>query len=378
MKNYVFTPGPVPVPNDVLVEMAKPIIHHRTAEFENIVGEVNEGLKYIFQTSQDVYTLASSGTGAMEAAVSNTLSKGDKVIVVNGGKFGERWGKISRAYGLEVNEIMVEWGKAVDPEVIKKELENDPSVRAVLIQASETSTGVKHPTEEIARITRERDDVILIVDGITAVGVFPIPFDELGIDVLVGGSQKAFMLPPGLAFITMSEKAWKFNETSDLPKFYFDLKSYKKSYEKNSTPWTPAVTLTIGLAEVLKKFRAEGLENIHKRHLKLSTATREAFKAMNLELFTKDEPSTALTAAIAPPEIGAAKVIKGLKENYGMTVAGGQDDAKGKIFRVSHIGYIDESDTIAIISAVEATLKSLGHKFNFGAGVSKGSELLAV
>lgn len=378
MKNYVFTPGPVPVPNDVLVEMAKPIIHHRTAEFENIVAEVNEGLKYIFQTSQDVYTLASSGTGAMEAAVSNTLSKGDKVIVVNGGKFGERWGKISRAYGLEVNEIMVEWGKAVDPDVIKKELENDPSVRAVLIQASETSTGVKHPTEEIARITRQRDDVILIVDGITAVGVFPIPFDELGIDVLVGGSQKAFMLPPGLAFITMSEKAWKFNETSDLPKFYFDLKSYKKSYEKNSTPWTPAVTLTIGLAEVLKKFRAEGLENIHKRHLKLSTATKEAFKAMNLELFTKDEPSTALTAAIAPPEIGAAKVIKGLKENYGMTVAGGQDDAKGKIFRVSHIGYIDESDTIAIISAVEATLKSLGHKFNFGAGVSKGSELLSV
>jgi len=377
VKNYVFTPGPVPVPNDVLIEMAKPIIHHRTAEFENIVSDVSEGLKYIFQTKQDVYTLASSGTGAMDAAVSNTLSRGDKVLVVNGGKFGERWGKISRAYGLDVNEIMVEWGKAVDPGIIKKELDKDPSIKAVLVQASETSTGVKHPTDKIAEITRERDDVILIVDGITAVGVFKLPFDELGIDVLVGGSQKAFMLPPGLAFIAMSEKAWKFNEKSDLPKFYFDLKSYKKSAAKNSTPWTPAVTLMIGLAKVLKKFKAEGLENLHKRHAKLSYATSEAFKAMNMELFTKDEQSTALTAAIAPPEIGAAKVIKALKENYGMTVAGGQDDAKGKIFRVSHIGYIDESDTIAIISAVEVTLNKLGHDFKFGAGVTKGEELLA-
>ncbi len=377
MKRHIFTPGPVPVPNEVLVEMAKPIIHHRTEEFERVVQEVREGLKYVFQTTQEVFMLAASGTGAMEAAVANTLSSGDKVIVVNGGKFGERWGKISRAYGLDIKEIMVEWGRAVDPEIIRKELENDPSIKAVLIQASETSTGVKHPTAEIAKITKERDDVILIVDGITAVGVFPIPFDETGIDVLVGGSQKAFMLPPGLSFIALSEKAWEFNKSSNLPRFYFDLQSYKKSAEKNTTPWTPAVTLIIGLAEVLKRFKKEGLENMHKRHMQLSKATREAFKAMNLELFTKDEPSPALTTAVAPPEIGAAKIIKALKEEYGMTVAGGQDAAKGKIFRVSHIGYIDKSDTIAMISAVEATLKKLGHNFDFGAGVAKGVELLS-
>ena len=238
---------------------------------------------------------------------------GDKVLVVNGGKFGERWGKICRAYGLEVEEIMVEWGRVVDPDLIKNTLDKDPSIKAVLIQASETSTGVKHPTEDISKIVRERDDVILIVDGITAVGVFPIPFDELGIDVMVGGSQKAFMLPPGLAFAAMSEKAWKFNKTSDLPKFYFDFKSYLKSADKNTTPWTPAVTLTIGLAKVLRGFKEEGLENIHKRHENLSLATREAIMAMGLELFTKDTPSTALTAGVAPPEIGAAKVIKRAK-----------------------------------------------------------------
>ena len=376
MKKYVFTPGPVPVPSEVLIEMAKPIIHHRTAEFEKIFEEVRDGLKYIYQTKEEVFVLASSGTGAMEAGIVNTLSKGDKVLVINGGKFGERWGKISKAYGLEVEEIMVEWGTAVKPDVIKEALDNDPSIRAVLVQASETSTGIKHPTDEIAKITGQRDDVILIVDGITGVGVFPLNFDELGIDVLVGGSQKAFMLPPGLAFIALSQKAWKFNETSDLPNFYFDLKAGLKSAENNTTPWTPAVTLIIGLNEVLKRFRAEGLENLYKRHETLSHASREALKAMNLELFAPESHSTALTVGIAPESIGAGPVVKGLKENFGMTIAGGQDQAKGKIFRFSHIGDIEATDTIAIISAIESTLKDLGHEFNFGAGVTKATELL--
>ncbi len=376
MKQYVFTPGPVPVPSDVLVEMAKPIIHHRTKEFESIVEEVRKGLKYIYQTDQEVFILASSGTGAMEAAVANTMSTGDKVLVVNGGKFGERWTKIAKAYGLEVQEISVEWGKAVDPSSIKEALDNDPSIKAVLLQASETSTGVMHPTEEIAKITNVREDVLLLVDGITAVGVFPLNFDRLGIDVLVGGSQKAFMMPPGLAFIALSKKAWKFNETSDLPKFYFDLKSYQKSASNNTTPWTPAVTLIIGLVKVLKNFSSEGLENMYKRHENLSCASREALIAMNIELFAKDSPSTALTVGIAPQEIGAAKIIKELKNNFGMTIAGGQDHAKGKIFRFSHIGDIETTDTIAIISALESTLKKLGHSFNFGAGVTKATEIL--
>jgi len=377
VKRYIFTPGPVAVPSEVLIEMAKPIIHHRTSEFEEIFAEVREGLKYIYDTTQEVFILAASGTGAMEAAIANTLSRGDKALVVNGGKFGERWGKICRAYGLEVEELMVEWGHAVDPADIKKALDKDSSIKAVLVQASETSTGVMHPTKEIAEITGKRDDVILIVDGITGVGVFPLPFDEYGIDVLVGGSQKAFMLPPGLSFAAMSEKAWKFNETSDLPKFYFDFKAALKSAEKNTTPYTPAVTLVIGLAEVLKMFREEGRENMHKRHATLSLAVREAMKAIGLELYVKDTPSTALTTIVAPPEIGSGKVIKALSEEFGITVANGQDQAKGVIFRVSHIGDISKTDTLTMVAAIESVLNGLGYKFDFGAGTKKASEILS-
>lgn len=377
MKTYLFTPGPVPVPDEVLAEMSKPIIHHRTDEFEQIFSGVREGLRYIFGTQQEVFILASSGTGSMEAAVANTLSAGDKVLVVNGGKFGERWGKICRAYGLVVEELLVEWGEAVDPDRVRDALKSDHSIKAVLIQASETSTGVKHPTDEIAKITREREDVILIVDGITAVGVFPLPFDDTGIDVLVGGSQKAFMLPPGLAFAAMSEKAWKFNEKSSLPKFYFDFRSYLKNAKNNTTPWTPAISLIIGLALVLKNFQEEGLENIYNRHACLSRATLESMKAIGLEPYAKHSPSPAVSAIVAPPDIGAGKVISGLRDRYGMTVAGGQDQAKGKIFRISHIGFIDKAATIAIISAVESVLKSLGHEFVFGKGLTRAAEILS-
>lgn len=376
MKKYVFTPGPVPVPSEVLIEMAKPIIHHRTAEFEEIFAEVREGLKYIYNTTQEVLILAASGTGAMEASVVNTLSRGDKALVVNSGKFGERWGKICRAYGLEVEEIIVEWGKEVDPAIIEKALSDDPSIKAVLTQASETSTGVKHPIKEISEITSKRDDVIHIVDGITGVGVFEIAFDEWGVDVLVGGSQKAFMLPPGLSFAAMSEKAWKFYETSDLPKFYFDFKPALKNAEKNTTTFTPAVTLIIGLAAVLRRFKAEGRENMHKRHAKLALATREAMAAIGLEPFVLDTPSSALTIVTAPPEIGAGKVIAALRDEFGITVAGGQDQAKGKIFRISHIGDIDKTDTLSIIAAIESVLNQLGYEFNFGAATKKASEIL--
>jgi len=357
--------------------MARPIIHHRTAEFESIFAEVREGLKYVYETDQEVFILAASGTGAMEASVANTLSRGDKALVVNGGKFGERWGKICRAYGVEVEEMMVEWGKEVDPGEIEKALEKDPSINAVLVQASETSTGVKHPTKEIAEITNKRDDVILIVDGITGVGVFPLPFDKWGVDVLVGGSQKAFMLPPGLSFAAMSEKAWKFYEKSDLPKFYFDFKSALKNAEKNTTTFTPAVTLIIGLAAVLKRFREEGREAMHARHAKLALATREAMRAIGVEPYVQDTPSTALTTIIAPPEIGAAKVIAGLRDDYSITVAGGQDQAKGKIFRVSHIGDIDKTDILTMVAAVESVLNGLGYEFDFGAATKKASQILS-
>ncbi|HEY7534365.1 MAG TPA: alanine--glyoxylate aminotransferase family protein [Thermodesulfobacteriota bacterium] len=376
MKNYLFTPGPVPVPDEILLEMARPIIHHRTLEFEKIFAEVREGLKYIFQTKEEVFILASSGTGGMEGAVANTLSRGDKAIVVNGGKFGERWLKICQAFGIDIDEIKVEWGEAVDPDKIKDALKKNPSIRAVLIQASESSTGVMHPIKETAEITRERDDVILIVDGISAVGAFPLPFDAWGIDVLVAGSQKAFMLPPGLAFVGMGEKAWKFNEKSDLPKFYFDFKRYLKEAKSNTVPWTPAITLVIGLALVLRNFKNEGLDKLHRHHERLAHATREAIKAMGLDLYARHSPSNSLTAGVAPSEINAGKIISGLKDRFGMTIAGGQDQAKGRIFRISHMGFIDRADIIAVISALECVLRDLGYKFDFGAGSRKASDIL--
>ncbi len=376
MKKLLLTPGPVAVPSEIMVEMAKPLIHHRTAEFEAVFERIREGLRRIFQTENEVFILAASGTGAMEGAVVNTLCAGDKVITVNGGKFGERWGKIARAYGLEVDEIKVEWGKAVEPGIIEKKLKDDPSIKAVLMQASETSTGIKHPTDKIAAITSKRDDVLLIVDGITAVGVFSLPFDELGIDVLVGGSQKAFMLPPGLSFATMSEKAREFEKTSNLPKFYLNFSDYLKNAEKNTTPWTPAVTLIIGLGKVIEGFMQEGVENIYRKREAMSLATREALKAINLDLFTIDEASPALTVGVAPEEIGAKKIISELQNKFGMTVAGGQDHAKGKIFRVSHIGDVDRNDMVAFVSALESILDSLGHDFESGAGVSRISQLL--
>ncbi len=377
MKRLLLTPGPVAVSSEIMIEMAKPLIHHRTKEFESVFERARDGLKRIFQTEQEVFILAASGTGAMEGAVVNTLCAGDRVIVVNGGKFGERWGKIARAYGLEVDEMMVEWGSAVSPETIERKLDSDPSVRAVLMQASETSTGVKHPTDKVAAVTSKRDDVLLIVDGITAVGVFPLPFDELGIDVLVGGSQKAFMLPPGLSFAAMSEKAWEFEKRSDLPKFYLNFVDCLKSARKNTTPWTPAVTMIIGLGKVIEGFLEEGMENVYRRREILSLAVREALRAVDIKLFTTDEASPALTVGIAPEQIGAGKIISELQSRYQMTVAGGQDHAKGRIFRVSHIGDVDGNDMVAFVSALESVLDSHGHDFRRGAGVSKVSEILA-
>ena len=228
-KNYLLAPGPTPVPENALLAMAQPMIHHRTPQFSRIFAEVKEDLKYLFQTKQDVLILASSGTGAMEGSVTNLLSPGDEVIVVNGGKFGERWGKISEAYGIKVHWISVEWGEAVDPSAVQEVLDGNPDVKAVMVQASETSTTVAHPIKELAALTRARDNCLLIVDGITAVGVFPVPMDEWGVDVLLSGSQKALMLPPGLAFAALSEKAWRFNETAQCPRFYFDFKKERKN-----------------------------------------------------------------------------------------------------------------------------------------------------
>lgn len=375
MKYRLYAPGPTPVPEEVLLEMAKPIWHHRTPAFEKVVEEVREGLKWIFQTKEEVLIFAASGSGAMEGSIVNPLSKGDRALVVDGGKFGERWWKICKAYGLEYDVIKVDWGKAVDPKVIEAKLK-EKDYRAVYMQASETSTGVYHPVKEVAAIVKNLPNTILVVDGITAVGVLPLPMDEWGIDILVSGSQKAFQLPPGLAFAAVSQKAWGFIKKSDLPKFYFNFQTELKNIQANTTAWTPAVTLIMGLRVVLQNMKKEGLENIFKRHEKLALATREAAKAIGLKLFAPEAPSPAITAIYGPDGMDADKIVKFLRNELNMTITGGQDAAKGKIFRIGHLGYYDGMDIITVWSAVEMALKSMGYSFTQGAGVAKAMEIL--
>lgn len=375
-KTYLLAPGPTPVPEAVNLEMAAPMVHHRTPQFSKIFGEAAEDAKYLFQTKQDVIILASTGTGGMESCITNLFSPGDKVLVVNGGKFGERWGKISQTYGLEPVWINVDWGQAVDPNEVKAALDKDKDIRGVLVQASETSTAVAHPIEALSKLTRDRDDVLLIVDGITGVGVFPLPMDEWGIDAVVTGSQKALQLPPGLALVALSEKAWKFADQAKCPHFYFDLKKERKNLADKTSAYTPAVSLVIGLRAVLKSIKEEGLENVHKRHNRLARATRAATQALGLTMVAPNAPADSLTGVFLPDGIDGGKFVKSLRDEFGVTLAGGQDQWKGKIIRIAHLGYVDTFDTIVAISAVEMALKKFGHNVKLGAGVAAAQEIL--
>jgi aspartate aminotransferase-like enzyme len=375
-KKYLFSPGPTMLPPEVLLKMAGPIMHHREPEFEKLFAEIREGLKYLFQTQKEVLVFTSSGTGAMEGTVSNILSRGDKALVVRGGKFGERWGEICKAYGIEFVPIDVEWGSAVDLKQIQKVLESDRSIRAVYIQASETSTGVRHPVKEIAEIVGKFKETVLVVDAITGIGVFDLPMDRWGLDVVVSGSQKAMMLPPGLSFVALNDKAWTFVERSNLPKFYFDFKKELKNALKNQSSYTPAISLFVGLQESLRLIRQEGLEAVFKRHEKLAAATRAAVKALGLELYAPDSPSNALTAVKVPTGIDGIKLQNLFFEKFGITVAEGQDRAKGKIIRIAHLGYYDRLDMVMVISALEMLLKEMGHAFELGKGVKAAEEIL--
>jgi aspartate aminotransferase-like enzyme len=375
-KTYLLAPGPTPVPETVNLEMAAPMVHHRTPQFSKIFGEAAEDAKYLFQTKQDVIILASTGTGGMESCITNLFSPGDKVLVINGGKFGERWGKISESYGLEPVWINVEWGRAVDPKEVKAALDKDKDIRAILVQASETSTAVAHPIEALSKLTRDRDDLLLVVDGITGVGVFPLPMDEWGIDAIVTGSQKALELPPGLALVALSEKAWKFADQSKCPHFYFDLKKERKNLANQTSAYTPAVSLVIGLRSVLKSIKEEGLENVHKRHNRLARATRAATQALGLKMVAPDAPADSLTGVFLPDGIDGGKFVKSLRDDFGVTLAGGQDQWKGKIIRIAHLGYVDTFDTIVAISAIEMALKKFGHAVELGKGVAAAQEIL--
>jgi len=376
LKRYLLAPGPTPVPSEVLLSMAMPIIHHRSPDFLPVLDSAKKGLQWLYQTSNDVLILCSTGTGGMVGAVNNFFNQGDKVIVINGGKFGERWTKICKAYSLNVDEITLEWGYAVKPEIVEEKLRKDQDIKGVFVQASETSTGVYHDIQSLASIVKKYENTLLVVDAISALAAHDLRTDDWGIDIMVGGSQKGLMLPPGIAFVSVGEKAWEKAKTSKLPKFYFDFKKERENLAKNQTNFTSPVTLIIGLNESLKMLQSEGLENVFKRHEKLALTTRKSVQALGLQLYAKESPSNAVTAIMTPPGIDGQAVYKNLREKYGITAAGGQDRARGKIFRIAHLGYVDKFDVITAIAGIEMVLKGMGHRVQLGTGVAIAEELL--
>ncbi|MCX8160458.1 MAG: alanine--glyoxylate aminotransferase family protein [Candidatus Saccharicenans sp.] len=374
-KYYLLSPGPTPVPETVLSVAAEPIIHHRTPEFSKIFMEVTEGLKYVFGTKEDVYILAASGTGAMETAVINTLSPGDKVITINGGKFGERWGNICRAFGLDTREVILPWGEDFSPEQLAEEIKKNPGVKAVFTTLSETSTGAIFDIKGFGEVVAATE-AILVVDGISGLGATPCYMDDWKIDVLVTGSQKSFMIPPGLAYLAFSPKAWKLVETSKLPKFYFDIKKYRKNLEKQTTPWTPAVSLIIQQKKALDIIKNMGLDNLLKHHQILGEATRAAVRAIGLELLAK-KPGNILTAVKTPAGVDGNKLVKTMQSKYMAYISNAQEPHKGEFFRIAHLGYMGGFDIITALSALEMTLLDLGYdQFQAGASVAAAQKIL--
>lgn len=369
-KKYLMTPGPTPVPAEVLLTQAMPIIHHRTPDFSAAFKDAIEGLKYVFQTEGDALLFASSGTGVMESAIANCFCAGDTVIVCRNGKFGDRQKNICEVYGVNVIDLAYEWTEVVRPDDIAKALADNPGVRGVIVTQSETSSGVLNDVKAIGEIVRSYDECVLIVDSITGIGAVDCKTDEWGLDVVMTGSQKGLMLPPGLAACTVSAKAWKAYERSTLPKFYFDWMKYKKNIEKDTTPFTPAVSLVLGLNVALQMIRDEGLENTIARHSRLAEATRQGCEALGMKLFAPAEGrGSAVTPVWVPEGVDGKAIVKIMKDKYGVTIAGGQDDYTGRIFRIGHLGYFGDFDIITTLAALEMTLAELGYEFERGAGI---------
>lgn len=373
-KSYLLTPGPTPLPPEVTGALSRPIIHHRTSQFQEILKQAEEGLKYVFQTENDVFIFASSGTGVMEAAVANLLSPRDTAITVEGGKFGQRWTEICRTYGVNCEAIKVEWGRAVESGEIEKRLKSNPKIKAVFATHCETSTGVINDIQAIGKIIKNTE-AVFVVDAISSLGAVPLLTDAWFCDMVVSGSQKGLMLPPGLGFISVSSKAWNLIGQSNSPRYYFDLRNAKKSLDKTDTPFTPAISLVVALNESLRMLREEGLENVFLRHKNMAEATRQAAKALGLELFAPAAASDVVTAIRVPSGIDGGKLVKTMREEYGVTIAGGQAQLKGKIIRIAHMGYIEEFDIILAVSCLEKVLCQMGYKFQLGAGVKAAQEV---
>ena len=378
-KNMLMIPGPTPVPEAVLLAMAKAPIGHRTGAFSKVIAELTENLKWLHQTSGDVLMLTASGTGAMEAGIINFLSPGDRVLVGDNGKFGERWAKVAKAYGLNVDVIKAEWGKPLDPEAFTAKLTEDKekAIKAVIITHSETSTGVLNDLESINKAVKDHGEALIIVDAVTSLGAYHIPIDEWGLDVVGSGSQKGYMIPPGLGFVSVSQKAWKAYETAKLPRFYLDLGKYKKATDEDSSPFTPPVNLMYGLQASLQMMRREGLAAIFARHQRLTQMTRAGMRALDLPLYAADSWTSTAITAVAPTLVDAEKIRSTLNKKFDIAVAGGQDHLKGKIFRIGHLGFASERDILTVIAAIEATLIELGVEgVTPGAGVAAAASVM--
>lgn len=374
-KHRLMTPGPSPVPEETLLELAQPMFHHRTPEFQTILKRVLSDLQYVLATQNDVLILTSSGTGAMEAAVVNTVARGQKVIVLASGRFGERWAEIARAFDIEPAVVRVEPGDSVSPAQLEAAIRRTPDAAAVCATLCETSTGAGHNLAEMGKIVA-RTPAIFAVDAISGAGAMECRTDEWHIDILVTGSQKALMLPPGLAFLAVSSKAWARSDSMRPQAFYFDLKKMRKKIAVPDTPYTPAHTLIKALGTSLKKIRDEGIENVWARHRRLAAACRAGVTALGLKLFAT-EPADAVTSITVPPGLDLSKLLSRLVQRFGLKLTGGQDELKGRIFRIAHMGYMDELDIIGTISALELVLAELGNPIEPGAAVAAAQRVFA-
>lgn len=376
-KEYLMTPGPTPIPHQVSLAQAEPMIHHRTPAYTELFVDMVEGLKKVLLTGNDVLTFAASGTGAMEGAVSNCFSPGDRVLVAAGGKFGQRFAEICKVYKVEVEPYEYPWDEAADPEVIARRLKENPGIKGVFVTHSETSTGVVNDVAAIGEVVRETP-AILVVDSISGAGALELRTDDWGIDVLVTGSQKALMTPPGLAAAAVSPKAWELIEAADSPAYYFCFKKARKKYNSDSpeTPFTPAIGLVKAMSAAVGLLLAEGLEAAWERHRVLAECCRAAVRAMGLELFPKVlDRAYAVTAVKAPEGIGGGEIVRRMNRTHGVIIAGGQDRLKGQIFRIGHVGYYDFFDMVIALSALELTLKELGFPLELGVGLAAAEKV---
>ncbi|AXI10139.1 aminotransferase [Oceanobacillus zhaokaii] len=368
-------PGPSPIPPSVTRAMGQPMIGHRASETKKLLQSIKPRLKPIFGTNQEVLIIAGSGTAGLEAAVVNTVKPGDEVLVVVTGAFGERFSKICLEFNIKVHQLNVDWGEAANPEALTQALREHPGVSVVFTTYCETSTGVLNPIDKLAKVVHEHSDALIVVDGVSCVAGVETKMDEWGIDVLVTGSQKAFMLPGGLTFIAASDRAWKVIEDNNQPSFYFNLQKYRDSIKEDSTPFTPATSLLFGLDQVLNLFDEEGLEQVYARHQLMKNMTRAAFSAHNIPLLTSDQAASPTVTAVHPQDFSAEELRKVIKEEFGLSIAGGQQHLKGEIFRIGHMGYCSIADVLQIIGIIELGLTKIGKEIDLGKGVKAAQEI---